>query len=269
MGRLGRAEPLHDIDVEVYNGKTFQIDKRKRGKKNYSLVHSDLDAVDRMSPPLRRERLPDYDELLAMYAKNKIQRVPTSQPSRAQVSKRPVASYQTQSHQAMRKAGSSGMRMDQYYQEESEEEEDEEMEMEVAPHQATKFMGRSIHSKQQPTNVFRRVQNPAPAPVRAYVLSRIFICSKTFDQQIILLNIKYCFNVVKIVLEIYNLNCLANLCFYFILTELAATGNLLLKATVCESQIWHPVSLKTTSWYDCSKRNPAKSSLLIFSGAVL
>jgi hypothetical protein len=139
-------------------------------------VHSDLDAVDRMSPPLRRERLPDYDELLAMYAKNKIQqrvpqqrvpqqRVPTSQPT---LSKRPAASYQTQGHQAMRKAGSSGMRMDQYYQEESEE--DEEMEMDVAPQHATKFMGRTINPKQQPTNVFRRVQNPAPAPVRAYVL---------------------------------------------------------------------------------------------------
>jgi hypothetical protein len=134
------------------------------------LLHSDLDAVDRMSPPLRRERLPDYDELLAMYAKNKIQRVPASQPRAPVLSKRPVvASYQSQSHQTMRKAASSGMRMDQYYQEESEEEEDEEMEMEV-PHQTTKFMGRTIHPKQQPTNVFRRVQNSAPAPVRAYVL---------------------------------------------------------------------------------------------------
>lgn len=59
------------------------------------------------------------------------------------------------------------MRMDQYYQEESEEEEDEEMEMDEVPIKATKFMGRTINTKQQPTNVFRRVQNPAPAPVRA------------------------------------------------------------------------------------------------------
>jgi len=114
-----------------------------------------------MSPPPRgRERLPDYDELLAMYTRNKIHRPVSQQPA---VSKRA-----TLSQQVVRKAGTSALRMDQYYNEESEEEDDDGgMEIDDLPPQTTKFLGRTIQTKQQPSNMFRRVQNPTAA--RAYV----------------------------------------------------------------------------------------------------
>ncbi|XP_059483460.1 polymerase delta-interacting protein 3-like isoform X2 [Neocloeon triangulifer] len=139
IGRLGRAQPLHDIDVDVYN---------------------DLDAVERRSPPRRRERMPDYEELLAMYARNKLQRnVPEP------VARRPAAPSQP-----IYRKTSSSMRMDQYYKEESEEEEVDEMEYEDdGPPQPTKFMGRTIQTKAHPTtNMFRRVQSSNVAPPRAY-----------------------------------------------------------------------------------------------------
>ncbi|XP_065347976.1 uncharacterized protein LOC135944743 isoform X2 [Cloeon dipterum] len=132
IGRLGQSQSLHDIDVDAYN---------------------DLDAVERRpSPRSSRERLPDYDELLAMYARNKLQR---AEPQ-------PLRRTASTSQPLFRKSSSSGMRMDQYYKADSEEGEEEEIDdMEIEeehPPSRSKFVSRTIQAKPQSSNMFRRVQ---------------------------------------------------------------------------------------------------------------